>query len=335
MRLKQNMNTVAALKGNLGLRSSPLSPTASKLSTQYLVLDHMSNHYKKISKAKSAIDSKPPKSMVNSQKARDNQRRKEFEKYGRSRSCTSLSRHTPTPGQQYGYTEDMYDETLWDDPEDEEDELVQSIMRTTLQTQTMSHPNKPNMEKTLQHHQDLHHSNAMATTMRPISSRSARSCVSNVSRLSEVTRKSTYDGDVVDKHQHRFTEPNKPFTPRTLKSNRQSKLSQYKYYTPPKNKRPSSSRSTRAENDTMVKTQESPRSPEKPRVKPRKSSVNQNDTFTDTHMFESLQSHDFQNYKNPSDVPPLEITVDKDHKEWLEDQVDKAKQRLSDDDDEF
>ena len=29
-----------------------LSPTASKLTTQYLVLDHMNNHYSKITKAR-------------------------------------------------------------------------------------------------------------------------------------------------------------------------------------------------------------------------------------------------------------------------------------------
>ncbi|KAJ8308372.1 hypothetical protein KUTeg_013246 [Tegillarca granosa] len=44
-----NMNN---MKGQLGTRSSALAPTSSKLTTQYLVLDHMNNHYRKIVGAK-------------------------------------------------------------------------------------------------------------------------------------------------------------------------------------------------------------------------------------------------------------------------------------------
>ncbi|KAL5009004.1 hypothetical protein ScPMuIL_014585 [Solemya velum] len=62
---------MTSMRGQLGTRSSALSPTSSKLTTQYLVLDHMNNHYKKIVSAKSAIDNKPPKSLKTSQKVRD------------------------------------------------------------------------------------------------------------------------------------------------------------------------------------------------------------------------------------------------------------------------
>lgn len=45
----------------------------------------------------------------------------------------------------------------------------------------------------------------------------------------------TYSGDLLQKHSQHFT-PNKPFTPKTLKSDKSSYLSEYRYYRAPRKK---------------------------------------------------------------------------------------------------
>ncbi|KAK7104459.1 hypothetical protein V1264_019174 [Littorina saxatilis] len=336
------------LRGQLGVKSGPLAPTSAKLTTQMLVVSHMENHYKKISKARPAIDNGPPKSMQSSQKLRDKRTKKAIETYG-SRPASRVSYRS------HSAEDDIYDERQWEEPEDDEERQVREIMRTTLrvplkanhnigsvnatdgsksesanfQTTTMR-PQSATMRGVAQAMRGLSHMNRT----RPASARSTTSLVSNFSQTSRSSNpmKATYNGDVIEKHAHNFTEPTKPFTPRTLKSNRESSLKRYKYYTPPPKK---SQQGTHREagsainGDTIVK--------EAPQAKPRARSakgggdMGATGTLTETMLMDmSLQSHDpRQNSASSKGIPRLDISMDKDHLSWVQDQATRAHIRTS------
>lgn len=316
------MKSSSTLRGQMGLRSGPLAPTSAKLTTQYLVLDHMNNHYSKITKAKSAIDNKPPRSMVTSQKARDRKIRDQIQKTGqRPLSATKgMSRPHTTTGY---YQDDIYDETQWGevDPDDEEGMMIHNIMRTTLRGNDATLTSAA-------HGTDLHQDEFAPYTrvprQRPSSARSHRSMASTVSRtLVQVpTKKGTYDGDILEKRAHVFTEE-KPFTPRTLKTDRKSRLSQYKYYNklPPKKKTDKPEEVSEA---PVEKKQDEAHTEARPQPKPRQPRLDQTregPVTMNSLMFETLHSRDFskQNNQNPG-VPKLDISMDTDHLKWIREQ---------------
>ncbi|XP_044865797.1 spermatogenesis-associated protein 7-like isoform X3 [Mauremys mutica] len=73
-------------RGHMSIKSSPFSPgSSSKLSTQYIIQDHMATHYRKLLSSKAAVDSSVPKSLHTSIKYRDQQKKerliKAVEKY--------------------------------------------------------------------------------------------------------------------------------------------------------------------------------------------------------------------------------------------------------------
>ncbi|WAR18228.1 SPAT7-like protein, partial [Mya arenaria] len=316
-----------SVRGQLGVRSGPLAPTAAKLTTQYLVLDHMNNHYSKISKARPAIDNRPPKSMATSQKARDRKTRDHIQKTGSRPTSTNAARrpHTTTGY----YQDDIYDENLWGepDPEDEESQLIHSIMRTTLRGQQDQYATDLDQNGFDQY--------SRVPRQRPSSARSQRSMASGVSRtMVQVAKKGTYDGDVLEKHSQVFTE-GKPFTPRTIKNDRKSRLSQYKYY----NKVPPKSDTTNRKEPVVEETErkevvvEQSRPKPKPR-QPRLDQTREGPVTMNSLMFETLHSRDFSKYddnENNPGIPKLDISMDTDHIKWVKDQASKAKLRQNND----
>ncbi|KAK0047000.1 spermatogenesis-associated protein 7 isoform X3 [Biomphalaria pfeifferi] len=329
-----------SLRGNLGLKSSPLAPTACKLSTQYLVLDHMTNHYNKIAKARSVIDTKPPKSLTTSQKMRDRRNRE-----SRMNTPTLLKSFSRSHSDLQNY-HDLFN----DEPEDEDSRLVHSIMKATLTGQP-GNSNKATYGSTsLNESHNLDSSMLLkqggdthmgSRSFRPVSARStqslrsARSGHSVTSLTSRVSihdpAKVTYQGDLLDKRPHLFTEPDRAFTPRTLKVNHESKLKNSKWYNPPRR----SSSQSRASMENTGSKPSSVRN-KKSELLPRPNASNQDlqDAPETAHLSESmlmditLRSRDgHQQHEGNGMVPPLAISMDQDHMNWLQEQASKAEVR--------
>ena len=75
------------LKGHLALKSSALCTVDCKLTSQTMVQSHMDIHYRKIRSAKPAVDTKPPKTWMGSQKMRDQARREAIKNNKRPKSA--------------------------------------------------------------------------------------------------------------------------------------------------------------------------------------------------------------------------------------------------------
>ena len=166
---------------------------------------------------------------------------------------------------------------------------------------------------------------------RPGSARSLRSGGSAAMRtvIQGSAKKGTYDGDVLDKHSQVFTEE-KPFTPRTLKTDRVSRLSQYKYYNKPPPKGP---KAAPPPQQSVEPTETKPKEagpPPKPKPRNRKLSDTREGNVTENSlMFETLHTRDYSKFDSDRDerVPRLDISMDTDHMNWIKDQASKAQLR--------
>ncbi|XP_058470451.1 spermatogenesis-associated protein 7-like isoform X1 [Solea solea] len=212
------------------VKSSPFCPRSSSKLTQSIVRDHMVSHYKKVYSAKAAIDTSVPKSMIHSVKYNDHIRQDRFRKGGRPQSAHSLSQNNSRASCFLAQSR------LSLQYEDNSYLCSRASMASSSKFRTSFHA------KDVVKVEHSHHS-------RPASQSKSRSPESALRRKQSVCSLSasgaqsfcktfqdpvqkTYSGDLLQKHSQHFTH-GKPFTPKTLKTDKSSYLEKYRYYRAP------------------------------------------------------------------------------------------------------
>ncbi|XP_048363299.1 spermatogenesis-associated protein 7 homolog isoform X2 [Sphaerodactylus townsendi] len=243
-------------RGHMSIKSSPFSPSSScKLSSQYIIEDHMATHYRKLLSAKAAVDSSAPKSLNMSIKYRDQQKResliKAVEKYKKEMThtlsappvhCKNISRdhHKLQNSLDLDTNRRMsslkqkheYFPKLFKKPHSRiqsqvlrTEETIQDIVLWALAQALCSD------KKTI--HQPI----------QPLGQSPRLSLSLNHSRKMrfQPCHKKTFGGDLLDIHRQCFTETRKPFIPKVLKTPNKAFLSKYRYYNSPHRKKTFSS----------------------------------------------------------------------------------------------
>ncbi|XP_078591130.1 spermatogenesis-associated protein 7 homolog isoform X2 [Branchiostoma floridae x Branchiostoma japonicum] len=314
-------------------KSRAFAPSTNKITEQYMIQDHLSVHYKKLSTAKPAIDNGVPASMVKSVKYRDQQRRlmleKEMKKFQKelksARSASRMSSRPNTPMKAQHPEQDLSASDL---------DLLENILED--KHRSPSHYRNPNIVPSNippqprprrprsaqpQYPDDLETSTAIAQEVaspppaRPRSAYSVRSARSRTSSVPMATQRTnadqskviqlprnTPDGDILNTRAHKFRSPDKPFTPRTLnRTGVQSRLSQSKCYNPPRRKKTPKP----ADNDGRQSVA---------------SDLNMSEmSYTDVPPQPAPRRRSRQ--EEESRVPPLDIEKDADHARWVEQQA--------------
>ncbi|KAE8290040.1 Spermatogenesis-associated protein 7-like protein [Larimichthys crocea] len=187
-------------------KSSPFCPPSSSKLTQSIIKDHMVSHYKKVYSAKAAIDaSRDSRASCSSAQSRLSVQ------YDDSPYLCSRSSLVSSP--RFGTSFNAK-------------EIVYPSRKVGLQNQF--HRVRPASE-VKQRSPD-----ATSHRMQSACSLDASGDQSCYKTFQDPVQK-TYSGDLIQKHSQHFTQ-DKPFTPKTLKTDKNSYLSNYRYYRAPRRK---------------------------------------------------------------------------------------------------
>ncbi|XP_017380117.1 spermatogenesis-associated protein 7 isoform X1 [Cebus imitator] len=259
-------------KGHLSTKSNAFCTDSSslRLSTLHLVKNHMAVHYNKILSAKAAIDCSVPISMSTSVKYADQQRREKLKK--ELARCEKEFKLTKTAVQANSKNNSKsFFNTLQKpsgEPQIEDDVLKEemngfsSFARSLVPSSERLHLSLHKSDKVITNGPEKNSSSSLSsldyTASGPrkpgsgtLYGRRPRSTFPNSHRFQLVISKAP-SGDLLDKHSELFSNKQLPFTPRTLKTEAKSFLSQYRYYTPAKRKKDFTDQRIEAETQTEL-----------------------------------------------------------------------------------
>ncbi|XP_031758879.1 spermatogenesis-associated protein 7 homolog isoform X2 [Xenopus tropicalis] len=218
---------IGPFRGHMSIKSSPFYTGSScKLSTQYLIQDHMAAHYKKLLTTKAAVDTSTPKSLYNSIKFKDQQKKEklleavDLYKKEQQRICS------PAHHQSKSHFLEQW-KVLFSKPGEEIHEQRRAtqarspvlIGRDTMRT----------MEG-----EGYIQGDAVTAAIQPWRSQTRHRNETPKQKAYKDPEKKAYSGDILDKHATRFTSTKQWFKPRLLKKTAQSFLSNSKHYTSPR-----------------------------------------------------------------------------------------------------
>ncbi|XP_076156128.1 spermatogenesis-associated protein 7 [Alosa pseudoharengus] len=219
-------------------------PGASgNLTKQCLVQDHMFAHYRKVYTAKAAVDTSAPKSMQSSIKYSDQKRRERLKREASQRSLSSRSLRSRLDNTRESCSLKASRTSLQAD-EDGCHYLGGSVMssprlNTSFHIREIAYPPQRATTAGSTHNCHRYASEFNYRDPHPQKQQFLRSCGTTGSQSAfkafQDPVQKTYSGDLMLKHSKHF-KPEKPFTPRTLKKDSKSYLSQYRFYTPPRRK---------------------------------------------------------------------------------------------------
>uniref|UniRef100_A0A3Q0S376 Spermatogenesis associated 7 n=1 Tax=Amphilophus citrinellus TaxID=61819 RepID=A0A3Q0S376_AMPCI len=182
-------------------------PRSSSKLTQSIIKDHMVSHYKKVYSAKAAIDASVPKSLLYSVKCEYPSIIRLSVQYDDSAYLCSRSSLVSSP---------RFNTTF------KVNEIVYPSCKVS------SHHTRPASEM-------KYRSREAAFRRKPSACSLAASGDESSYKTFQDPVQKTYSGDLLLKHSQHFTQ-GKPFTPKTLKSDKSSYLSNYRYYRAPQRK---------------------------------------------------------------------------------------------------
>ncbi|RVE57428.1 hypothetical protein OJAV_G00216070 [Oryzias javanicus] len=214
------------------LKSNSFHHHSSSKLAQSIIKDHMVSHYKKIYSAKAAVDTSVPKSLLYSVKYKDQIRREQQRKEGRPQSANSIPRHSRAScSSTHSKLSVQYDDSAY--LCSRSSFLSSPGFNTSFKPDEIVYPSfKVGPHHTRAASETKYRSPDVALQRKHSASSFAALRDQRGFQTFQDPVQKTYSGDLLQKHSQCFTQE-KPFTPKTLKTERSSYLSKYRFYRAP------------------------------------------------------------------------------------------------------